>query len=114
MRSVVLINGWLAGMGYQGPCEMLAIRESQAASGRVSYSRCSVIDAPAQLPDGDYTVTFTGYIVPARKEAGLWVPDETADPVLPVIERRSASPAQRSFRVEDAVEILPALKNHVA
>ena len=113
MRSVVLIRGLLIGMGYEVACEMLAMRDSQYA-GRVAYSRCSVIDAPPQLPDGDYTVSFHGYIVPARKQAGLWVPDETADPVLPILIEKPAPPVQPSFRLEEAVEILPALKNHVA
>lgn len=114
MRSVVLIRGSLIGMGYEVPCEMLAMRDSQAPSGKAAYSRCSVIDAPPQLPDGEYTVTFHGYIVPARKEAGLWVPDETADPVLPIHLEKPSPPAQPSFRLEEAAEILPALKNHVA
>ena len=85
MRSVVLIRGLLIGMGYEVPCEMLAMRDSETQSGQVAYSRCSVIDAPPQLPDGEYTVMFHGYIVPARKEAGLWVPDETADSVPPTL-----------------------------
>jgi hypothetical protein len=101
-------------MGYEVPCEMLAMRDSQAQSGEVDYSRCSVIDAPPELPDGEYTVMFNGYIVPARKEAGLWVPDEIADPVLPTLTEKSAPPTQPSFRLEEAAEILPALKNHVA
>jgi hypothetical protein len=113
MRSVVLIRGLLIGRGYEVPCEMLAMRDSQAQPGRTAYSRCSVIEAPAQLPDGEYTVTFHGYSVPARKEGGLWVPDEIADPVVPILMEKPVPPV-RSFRLEEAVEILPALKNHVA
>lgn len=114
MRSVVLIHGLLAGMGYEVPCELLALRESQPGSGQVVYSRCSVIEAPSHLPNGDYTVTFGSYIVPARKEAGLWVPDEIADPVLPLRIEKPLPPVQPSLRLEDVVEILPVLRNNVA
>lgn len=114
MRSVVLIHGLLIGMGYEVPCEMLALRESQSGSRQVAYSRCSVIDAPSQLPDGGYTVTFGGYVVAARKQAGLWVPDEVADPVLPMHREEPAPHLRPSTRVEDVIEILPLLKNHVA
>jgi len=63
------------------------------------------------LPDGDYTVAFNGYVVTAQKEGGLWMPDGTTV-VVPTEEPSRAR--QRAFRVEEAVEILPILKDHVA
>jgi hypothetical protein len=111
MRSVVLIRGLLRGMGREVPCEMLAIRESHSQTGQAVYSRCSVIDAPMDLPDGVYTVAFNGYTVSARKEAGLWMPEGTTTPVLSSEKPAGDTP---SFRVEDAIEILPILKGKVA
>ncbi len=111
MRSVILIRGLLRGMNREAPCEMLAIQETQTGAANAVYSRCSVIDAPMDLPDGDYTVAFRGHAVPARKEGGLWVPGGTTSLAPP--EEKWADAAS-SVRTEDAVEILPIRKNRVA
>jgi hypothetical protein len=112
MRSVVLIHGLLRGMEREATCEMLAMKEAESGRGPVLYSRCSVIDAPMDLPDGDYTVSFNGCVVSARKEGGLWMPDEVAVR-SPATEWTKAS-HQKPFRVEGPVEILPALNDSVA
>lgn len=111
MRSVVLIQGLLRGMGREAPCEMLAIRESQSGKNLPVYTCCSVIEAPIDLPDGDYTVTFNAWSVSARKEAGLWVPEGAAS-AAPAAEKPPET--RRMFRIEEAAEILPILKKHVA
>jgi hypothetical protein len=111
MRSVVLIQGLLRGMGREAPCEMLAIRESQSGKNLPSYTRCSVIEAPRDLPDGDYTVTFSAYSVSARKEAGLWVPEGAASSAP---EPEKQAEVVRTFRVEEAAEVLPILRKYVA
>jgi hypothetical protein len=111
MRSVVLIHGLLRGMGREVSCEMLAIRDSQSEKSPAVYSRCSVIEAPRDLPDGDYTVMFSGYTVSAKKEGGLWIPDAaTASPAREQKPRHTTT----VFRVEEAAEILPALKRRIA
>ena len=113
MRSVVLIHGLLQGNGRQEPCEMLAMRDVPTTPGPAVYSRCSVIEAPENLPDGEYTVTFGGHIVPARKEAGLWVPDETTAAAVAPTRPKADSP-RPSFSIAEAAEILSILKNRVA
>ncbi|HVT97976.1 MAG TPA: hypothetical protein VHE33_10750 [Acidobacteriaceae bacterium] len=113
MRSVVLIHGLLQGNGRQEPCEMLAIRETPEKAGPAVYSRCSVIDAPHDLPDGEYAVTFGGNIVPAKKEAGLWIPDKSNAAALAPSSEKSA-PSRPSFNIAEAGEILSVLKNRVA
>jgi hypothetical protein len=60
-------------MGHQSDCEMLALKETNSESKRVTYSRCSVIQAASDLPDGEYAVTFEGNSVVARREGGLWL-----------------------------------------
>lgn len=112
MRSVVLIHGWLQGNGRQEPCEMLAMRDVSPGPGPAVYSRCSVIDASQDLPDGDYTVTFDSYIVPARKDAGLWIPEEAIAALAP--HRTNSDPEQPSFSIAEAAEILSILKKRVA
>jgi hypothetical protein len=91
---------------------MLAMCDVSAIPGPPVYSRCSVIDAPQDLPDGDYTVSFDAYIVPAKKEAGLWIPD-AATAALASAGRNSDS-SHPSFTIAEAAEILSVLKNRVA
>ena len=112
MRSVVLIHGLLRGMGREAPCEMLAMKETAPETGREIYSRCSVIDAPHDLPDGLYAVSFSGHVVTARKEGGLWLPENATSPLQ--IETRT-SECHGLSELEQAIVILPLLKkNHIA
>jgi hypothetical protein len=110
MRSVVLIHGLLRGMGREFPCEMLAMKETVASEEPV-FSRCSVIEAPIDLPDGLYTVAFDHYVAPARKEAGLWLPNGNASALR--IEERIGD-AQTEEREKRALEVPSQRKNHVA
>lgn len=113
MRSVVLIRGLLRGMGHEVPCEMLAIKESQSGGRGAAYSRCSVIEAPGDLPDGDYTVAFDGGLVTTKKEAGLWVPDGATAKVESSPEE-SRTQSASLFGIDEGVEGFPFLKNRVA
>jgi hypothetical protein len=99
-------------MEREAPCEMLAMKEWESETSPALFSRCSVIDAPMDLPDGDYTVSFNGCVVSARKEAGLWMP-AGGTVQMPAAERPRTLPRRR-FHVEEAVEILPDLKDNVA
>lgn len=88
------------------------MKEWLRESGQVLYSRCCVLDAPLDLPDGSYTVFFDRHRVSAIRQGGLWLPHDRADP-LPVeacLEMRGES----VFRIEDAIEILPLLKTEAA
>lgn len=87
------------------------MKEALSEMSPAVYSRCSVIDAPMDLPDGDYTVAFNGYVVTAKKEGSLWMPDGTTVTVPTEVRPRGR---RLAFRVEEAVEILPILKDHVA
>jgi hypothetical protein len=98
-------------MEREVPCEMLAMRETQPGTGAPVFSRCSVIDAPQDLPNGLYSVSFGGHQVPARKECGLWIPEEATAPA-PVQEKPVS--IRPSFRIEQAGEILPILEDNVA
>jgi hypothetical protein len=75
MRSVVLIHGLLRGMGREAPCEMIAMRDT-SPDRTPAYCRCSVVEAPEDLPDGEYTVSFLGEAVRVRRQGGLWLPGE--------------------------------------
>jgi hypothetical protein len=77
MRSVVLIRGVLRGMGFETRCEMVAFKVTHPDSSRPIYTHWSVIDAPADLPDGAYTVSFEDRTVAVRREGGLWLAANT-------------------------------------
>lgn len=79
-------------------------------SGHVLYSRCCVLDAPPDVPDGSYTVFFDGHCVNAIRQDGLWLPEDRVKP-LPTEERLNPPD---DFSLEDAIEILPLLKNEAA
>jgi hypothetical protein len=70
------------------------------------------MEAPLDLPDGDYTVTFDGYIVPARKEAGLWIPDGATAALAST--GKNSDPSQPSSSIAEAAEILSVLRKRVA
>lgn len=93
-------------------CEMLAIRERLRESGQILYSRCCVLDASPEIPDGNYTVFFDGHRVSAVRQGGLWLPEDQAEP-LPA-EARPNPQRNSVFRIEDAIEILPLLKSEAA
>ena len=91
---------------------MLAMKEWRRDSGGVLFSRCCVLDAPSDIPDGCYTVIFDGHSVNAVRQGGLWLPQDRAEP-LP-LETRLDQPHDSSFCMEDAIEILPLLKTEAA
>lgn len=112
MRTVVLIRGLLKGAQNEVRCELLAMKEWRRNSTQVRYSRCCVLDAPSELPDGEYTVLFDGHSVSAVKQGGLWLPEDRAEPLPP--EERLDLQQNFSFRMEDAIEIMPLLRNEAA
>lgn len=74
-RSVILVAGTVRGMGRECDCEMVALRESDPLTRRITFTRCSVIATDVDLPDGDYTVTFRDGKARVRREGGLWLAD---------------------------------------
>lgn len=67
--SVLLFKGVLLDTGRE--CEVLAWKET--IEGGPVYSKCRVIDAPSDTPDGDYTLRFDERVVQARKRNGNWL-----------------------------------------
>jgi hypothetical protein len=80
MRSVVRLRGWLRGMERESPCVLLAWKdtlrsEESLGAFRYVYSRLQVLDAPPDLPDGQYVAGFGEQTVPVIKQSGIWLPD---------------------------------------
>ncbi|HEX3986099.1 MAG TPA: hypothetical protein VHX13_05745 [Acidobacteriaceae bacterium] len=89
------------------------MKERHRESGRVYFSGCCVLDAPPGIPDGSYAVFFEGHRVRAVRQGGLWLPEERAELLTPE-ERFDELQEEPSFRMEDAIAILPLLKNEAA
>jgi hypothetical protein len=87
------------------------MKEWSGDSGHISYSRCCVLDAPPEIPDGNYTVFFDRHRVSAIRQGGLWLPEDRAEPLPPeqFLDEQDDVP----FEMEDALEILPP-KNEAA
>ena len=77
--SIVLLRATLKGQGREAECNILvrvSIRNEANevfARSSVRYSECSVISAPADLPDGEYRVTFEGHVAHVKREHGVWL-----------------------------------------
>lgn len=66
-------------MGHQAACELLATKTVSPEVARAVYSHCAVIEAPVDLPDGDYEIEFSDNVAITRKQNGAW----TVGAVLP-------------------------------
>lgn len=80
--ATVLMRGVLRGIDRQESCELLLKKELlagpyRAGEKRYRYTQCTVLHAPADLPDGDYTIsTADGFQFPAVRRRGQWLRDE--------------------------------------
>lgn len=73
MRFAVLCRGVLRGMGREAACELLATKTVLSEATRAVYSHCAIIEAPLDLPDGDYEVEFAGEVAVTSLRGGNWV-----------------------------------------
>jgi hypothetical protein len=58
-------------MDREAHCTLLTWKE-RSTTGRV-YTRCRIQDEPSDLPDGPYTVFFSGYTVATRRFDRCWM-----------------------------------------
>jgi hypothetical protein len=75
--TLMLLQGNLKGFGVEAKCEVLARKLAIDAIGMplqrpYVYTDCSVIGAPAGLPDGEYNVYFDGHSFAAKSQRGHW------------------------------------------
>lgn len=77
MRFAVLMRGILRGMGREERCELLATKNLFAEDGKPSYSHCAIIEAPADMPDGEYEIEFSGEVAYTRRFNGYWTVGQT-------------------------------------
>lgn len=73
MRFAVLMKGTLRGMGHEAPCELIATKTVLPEATQPVYSHCAIIEAPRELPDGDYEIEFAGEIAVTKRHGGSWM-----------------------------------------
>jgi hypothetical protein len=59
-REIVMLSGTISGMGREAACIVSAVRVSLAGATESALTRCSIHQAPVDLPEGAYQVTFAG------------------------------------------------------
>ena len=72
-REVVMLPGRLKGMGREADCTVGAVEVSLPGTNLSEYTKCSIHEAPNDLPDGQYQLTFGGQTVPVQKRDGSWL-----------------------------------------
>lgn len=80
-RNFVLLPGWVKGMGREAECQVLARTSSgytRISAPPLQYADFSVLDAPADLPGGNYKLYFDGYSAVVKRHHGQWLPCESA------------------------------------
>jgi hypothetical protein len=72
-RTVLLLTGRLRGMGCEADCIVrpALIHYPGFVPG---FGRCTIEEAPPELPEGEYTVTYEGRTERVRKEGLAWLP----------------------------------------
>ncbi len=65
------LPGVLRGIGLEAKCEII-VRKS-TSPGTSAYSEGFVLNAPPELPDGEYAVAFDHHTLRVTKERGLWL-----------------------------------------
>lgn len=72
-RESVILKGILKGMGREASCAILALKVSLPQLNIFEYVRCDIHEAPADLPDGQYSVSFDGRTMKVKKLDGNWL-----------------------------------------
>jgi hypothetical protein len=72
-REIVMMSGWLKGMGHEAECTVSAVKVSLPQLDISEYVKCDIHLAPEDLPNGVYQVTFEGVTMKVKKLDGDWL-----------------------------------------
>jgi len=62
----------LTGMGREAPCTVSAVKLSLPDFRITAFVRCDILQAPSDLPDGEYFVSLGNRNMLVQKEKGVW------------------------------------------
>ena len=69
--KAVLVHGSLRGMQRQENCDVIARRRNRETG--FEYVGGFIVNAPPDLPEGEYQVEFEGHKMRATKRGGHWI-----------------------------------------
>ena len=72
IREAVLVSGTLNGMSHRVPCMVRTVKVSLPNLDILKWVRADIAQAPSELPDGAYNVSFEGRTMKVKKIAGNW------------------------------------------
>jgi hypothetical protein len=67
-----MLSGVLRGMGREEKC-IVSATEVSLPGIPSEYTKCSIHQAPSDLPEGHYEVEYEGRIARIQKFQGMWV-----------------------------------------
>jgi hypothetical protein len=106
--TLVLLHGIVRGMGQEAEVEVLTRRTQDFnASGIMpvfKYVDCTVISGAADLPDGDYIVSFAGHSAITNRRNGMWLSSGVA-----ILDEEGTSSAGEEIEAEQ-----PGPQRHAA
>jgi hypothetical protein len=71
MVNVIVLRGVLHRSGCDVECEILAWKGSPGS--KHAYSQMRVVEAPDDLPDGEYTLEIDGVSISTKRKGGSWL-----------------------------------------
>jgi hypothetical protein len=71
-RETVTLLAKLEGMGREAQCKVSAIKLSLPEFKIAEFVQCNILQAPHDLPDGEYLVSLGSRKMLVQKENGVW------------------------------------------
>ena len=71
-RETVTLLAKLKGMGCEAQCVVSAVKLSLPEFGITQFVGCDVVQAPSELPDGEYIVNLQGRELLVEKRNHVW------------------------------------------
>ena len=69
----VTLSGHLEGMERETPCKVSAFAVPLPDSDSFEYALVMISDAPHDLPDGRYSLSFDSRAIPVQRHNGAWL-----------------------------------------
>jgi len=77
IREAVLLEGVLHGMNLEAPCTVRAVKVTLPKLDDWEYVAADIVQAPSDLPAGNYEVLFEGRRVKVYKTARGWTSEKS-------------------------------------
>ena len=75
-EETVTLSAQLKGMDRETACTVSAVKVTLPEYRITGFVRCNIVEAPDNLPDGDYIVSLDGRALRVQRENGAWLPSD--------------------------------------